>query len=254
MTRPRRHGPWSDKLPGRQPEADFHWRGHEVSRLEGFSDTVFAFAVTLLIVALEVPHDFAGMEFVVRGFPAFVVCFLILMAFWNAHYRYFRRYGLEDTFTHVINYAILLMVLFASYPLKFLFTGLFEGLMGTHHEGAATTMAQWSFVYRAYGAGFGVTWGLYALLFWHAYRLRGPLRLNPVETLRTRAALGSCLVYVAVCLLSIALTFFPVHGSVPGMVYFLIGAGMFVNYGWHGRRIRALKVAGDPEERHEPGT
>jgi uncharacterized membrane protein len=31
--------------------------GHEVSRLEPFSDTVFAFALTLLLVALEVPHD-----------------------------------------------------------------------------------------------------------------------------------------------------------------------------------------------------
>ena len=29
-------------------------RGHEVKRIEAFSDAVFAFAVTLLIVSLEV--------------------------------------------------------------------------------------------------------------------------------------------------------------------------------------------------------
>ena len=32
----------------------FRWRGGEVSRLEGLSDAVFAFAVTLLVVSLEV--------------------------------------------------------------------------------------------------------------------------------------------------------------------------------------------------------
>ena len=32
----------------------FLWRGGEVSRLEGFTDAVFAFAVTLLVESLEV--------------------------------------------------------------------------------------------------------------------------------------------------------------------------------------------------------
>jgi len=32
-------------------------RHHEVTRLEGFSDTVFGFALTLLVVSLEVPSD-----------------------------------------------------------------------------------------------------------------------------------------------------------------------------------------------------
>lgn len=37
---------------------EFRFRGHEVRRIEAFSDAVFAFAVTLLIVSLEVPRSF----------------------------------------------------------------------------------------------------------------------------------------------------------------------------------------------------
>jgi uncharacterized membrane protein len=37
-------------------------RGRDVSRLEGFSDAVFGFALTLLVVSLEVPDTFDGWE------------------------------------------------------------------------------------------------------------------------------------------------------------------------------------------------
>ena len=52
---------------------------------------------------------------VIRGFPAFVASFALLIVFWNVHYRFFRRYGLEDTFTRVVNYAILLLVLLVKF-------------------------------------------------------------------------------------------------------------------------------------------
>ena len=72
----------------------FRWRGGEISRLEGLSDAVFAFAVTLLVVSLEVPETFDELLHVLRGFFAFAVCFAILFWVWYDHYRFFRRYGL----------------------------------------------------------------------------------------------------------------------------------------------------------------
>lgn len=60
----------------------FRWRGGDISRLEGLSDAVFAFAVTLLVVSLEVPETFDELLHVLRGFFAFAVCFAILFWVW----------------------------------------------------------------------------------------------------------------------------------------------------------------------------
>src|SRR3712207_2456496 len=87
-------------------EGGFSWRGEDVSRLEGFSDAVFAFAVTLLVVSLEVPQTFDELLVAMRGFFAFAVCFALLFSVWRDHYKFFRRYGLRDAFTVYMNVLV----------------------------------------------------------------------------------------------------------------------------------------------------
>ena len=58
--------------------AGFRLRGNQVTRLESFSDAVFGFALTLLVVSLDVPKSFDDLVDTMRGFTAFAICFLLL--------------------------------------------------------------------------------------------------------------------------------------------------------------------------------
>jgi hypothetical protein len=51
-------------------EPHFRWRGGEITRLESFTDAVFAFAVTLPAVSLEVPRTFEELLVAMNGFFA----------------------------------------------------------------------------------------------------------------------------------------------------------------------------------------
>jgi uncharacterized membrane protein len=100
-------------------------RRHEISRLEAFSDAAFAFALTLLVVSLNVPRSYDELMTLVRGFPSFACCFALLFWIWHEHNMFFRRYGLQDAWTVFLNGLLLFVVLFYVYPLKFMFDSMF---------------------------------------------------------------------------------------------------------------------------------
>lgn len=240
MPRQRSRSSWRDRLPGRRPEEYFRWRGREVSRLENLADAAFGFSLTLLVVAQQVPADFDGLMKVIRGFPAFVASFALLIMFWNVHYRFFRRYGLEDGFTRVVNYVILLLVIFSVYPLKFLFSAWLGG------GGGMRNVDELFLVYRIYGGGLAGVWLLFGLLFWHALRRRDQLGLTDVEVEYTRLDLAGARINVGTCLVSVVLSYLPVHPWLPGVIYASLGVTMAANGVSHGRRIQRLLEARRP--------
>ncbi|MEY2501556.1 MAG: hypothetical protein QOI07_1890, partial [Verrucomicrobiota bacterium] len=82
-------------------------RSHDISRLEAFSDAVFAFALTLLVVSLQVPKSYDELMNLMIGFPAFACCFGVLVWIWYEHNLFFRRYGLQDPYTVFLNGTLL---------------------------------------------------------------------------------------------------------------------------------------------------
>ncbi len=198
-------------------ESDFRWRGHEVTRLEGFSDAVFAFAVTLLVVSLEVPRTYTELMHAMRGFPAFGVCFALLANVWYNHCRFFRRYGLEDPTAVSLNCLLLFFVLFYVYPMKFLFVSAFAGEDAVEPEQARMLLT-------IFGAGYALVFLIFALLYGHAWRRREALALDPVECLKTKHGLYHQVAMVIVGLGSVALAW-----SLPPRLLGLAGYFYFVN-------------------------
>ncbi len=227
-------------------EEHFRWRGNEISRVEGLTDAVFAFAVTLLVVALEVPHTYNGLLDVLRGFPAFVICFALLMMFWNEHFRFHRRYGFENSFTRLMTMAILVLVLFFVYPLKFLATMLTVGMFDLALTNAPhlDSRGQGIMIYVIYGMGFAGVWSLYAALYFYALKKRKALELTEPEIVMTQASLAWNLIYVGVCALSILLALTTRNSWLPGVIYFLLGPLQGLSGWMFGRKLRGIMVPG----------
>jgi Endosomal/lysosomal potassium channel TMEM175 len=218
------------------PERYFRWRAGEITRLEAFCDVVFGFAITLLVVSLEVPHSYAELMADMRGFLPFAACFAQLAMIWRTHYKFSRRYGLEDRYTVFLNVVLLFLVLFYVYPLKFVFTLLFSEIMGT--ESGNLGWHEASVLMRIYATGFAAVFLLFVLMYAHAFRLRRALGLSPVEALETRLALqeNGVLALVGIASFLVALK----SPGWAGWVYLAIGPLLAIHGMVFGKRVRLL--------------
>ncbi len=210
------------------------WRGHEVSRLEGFSDTVFAFALTLLVVALEVPHNYEKLIHLMMGFPSFACCFTLLVWIWSQHNAFFRQFGLQDGYTIFLNAALLFVVLLYVYPLKFMFDAMFSRWLPMEDGPVRMELYQLANASAIYASGFIAVFVLFALLYHHAYKSSEALQLSALDVFDARAAIGHHLVSVSVGILSLGIALLaplPLVQLAP-TVFFLMGPGHW----WYGAR------------------
>ena len=230
----------------------FRWRSHEISRIEGLSDAVFGFAVTLLVVSLEVPKTFAELMEAMRGFGTFAICFTLLILVWFNQYKFFRRYGMHDTPTVVLNLVLLFVVMFYVYPLKFVFSFLVSMVTGQGGRvrlpnGSVATMVenadQVGTLMIIFGIGYIAVFGLFVLLYFHAYRNRERLDLNELEIFDTRADIRESALMVGIAGVSISLAAIgrgPYSGW-SGMTYMLTPVVMTLHGVVNGRRRRRIE-------------
>jgi uncharacterized membrane protein len=217
-------------------------RSNEVTRLEGFSDAVFAIALALLVVSLEVPKTMHALLNLVRGFLPFAAMFAMVCWIWYEHNVFFRRYGLQDAWTVALNCALLFVVLFYVYPLKFLTVGGLGPLAGMEDTPRITDGRT---IMVLYSGGVVLIFGTFCLLYWHAWRLRRDLALTPVAEVTLRYSARAHLLTMLVGLASIALaTLIRSNGgpAIAGFVYFSLGPIHTWNGMMAGRARRQLDL------------
>ena len=228
----------------------FRLRGTALSRIDGFSDVVFGFALTLLVVSLEVPHTFEELSLALLGFVPFSVCFLFFLMVWYAHFRFFRLYGLHDMGTIWLNGVLLFAMLFYVYPLKFLFTLAIQ----TPAHPTFSDAHQLRELMVIYGAGFSAIYLCIVLMYANAWRQREYLCLNRLERTLTLSYMTGYMgsVLAGILCIMVACMLPPQHAGQAGWIFFIIGIYKTIHGMIAGRRARQALAACSPEELNGP--
>lgn len=175
-----------------------HERGSdEFSRVLNFSDALFAIAMTLLVVGIEVP-DLADSDSVgeladvlnddLGSFISFVISFAVIGRYWVAHHSMFSRLAAVDGGLIGINLVYLMFIAFLPFP---------TGLLGNYFENPLAVVT--------YALAVAAVSGMEVVLFRHAQRRRLFARQPPDEVYRWGARLS--LSPVLAFLISIPLAF-----------------------------------------------
>lgn len=218
----------------------FRWRGSSVTRIEEFSDSVFAITIALLLVSVEVPQSFQVLKRELKGFIGFAFSFAFLSYIWYSHYIFFRRYGSINAYMIFLNSCLLFLVMFYSYPLKFLTGVLFR--FDTPMQHALQSNSEFASLMIIYSIGLAAVFLVFYLMYQHVLR-DSSLDLNELEKLITKANMNVHLIMLFFGISSVLLVLTLPRNmlSFSGLVYFLIGPVQGFNGYHYGKKIKALK-------------
>jgi uncharacterized membrane protein len=100
------------------------------TRLEAFSDGVFAIAITLLVLDLAIGESGSVIHRVLDAWPfylAYIISFLTIGAAWLAHNVFTDRLAKADAILLRLNLLLLLFVSFLPFPTRLVAEGLDNG-------------------------------------------------------------------------------------------------------------------------------
>ncbi len=228
----------------------FGLRGIDSSRIESLTDGVFAIAITLLVVSLEVPSSFDQLLNSMEGFFAFGVTLGALIGIWYIHYSFFKKYHLVDGHIIVLNSFLLFVVLFYIYPLKFLAIilineGLLKTILGINiNVNLSIEASQWPQLMIIYGLGFLFIFLIFILFYLHAYKKREELNLNELQIFSIKSSIQSFSISVIIAFSSILLV--SIGGldmaMWSGWIYALIGPFNWMHGIWSGKKMKKIKL------------
>jgi uncharacterized membrane protein len=99
-----------------------------LDRFEGFSDAVFAIALTLLIAEIKAPgspegqHGYSDLASAMaeqwHEFLALVLCYIVIGAYWLQHHYSGRIYAKSDHWFSTLNLLFLLAIVVIPYPVR----------------------------------------------------------------------------------------------------------------------------------------
>src|SRR5439155_1283817 len=130
---PTRSEPWTASSPAfpRSSAPGHRTSGMSKSRVEAFSDGVFAIAITLLVLTIAEPSDYGhlGSQLWDRwpSLAAYVVSFLVIGIMWLNHHSVFNHFERIDRPLVYLNQLLLLTVVFLPYPTGVLGEALRQG-------------------------------------------------------------------------------------------------------------------------------
>ncbi|MBZ0223866.1 MAG: TMEM175 family protein [Dokdonella sp.] len=213
-------------------EDGFRLRGTDPTRMEAFVDAAFAFAVTLLVIAIgHVPTSVAELIAAMGDVPAFAASFLLIAQFWLNHRQWSRRYGIEDAFSVRLSIALVFVILIYVYPLRMLASMVlpnFSTLDASVRAVEQATPSQWRALYVTFAIGYAAISLIFVALHRHALVLADTLGLSLVERARTRVIVVRYGVFFAIPMLSLLLALIvPMRErsldlSMPGFAYLLL--------------------------------
>src|SRR6266446_187912 len=236
-----------ENLDGLPRLRGFRLRGMEMTRLETFIDAAFAFAISMLVIAAQqIPDNIQALLAAFKNVPTFVCSIAVLSIYWRGHWLWSRRYGLEDSASILISWAMIVTILIFIYPLKAIFGAMWyfisSGQIGQPFS-LHTTVSRARTIFAIYALGLIAISAEILVLNFRAWQLREPLRLNARERLMTRGELSGWSIPVGVGLVSLilALTLPAEQIQWSGWVYFFMIILVRVHWFWHKRRLRGEK-------------
>jgi uncharacterized membrane protein len=228
------------------PDHRFKLRGEEITRIETLSDAVFAFTISILIMALEVPQTFGELKQILQSFLPFVATVALVFLFWYQQYRFFRYYGINDRSIIILNAALLILVLFYVYPLKFLFSLLFGMITHINFFQKATeqglvvlTAEDFPQLVMVYSAGYAAIWFVFYLMYKRAWYFRKKLKLDAFEMEDTRKQIRGALLDTFIGLLSLLFAWLK-HPGLGGICFLLVIPALVLNGAYSKKRIKNI--------------